>query len=66
MGCPDAVRDGIMALPGIYEVTYDVGQDIFQVRYEKGRLGLPDIFAAVHRAGLKLGRDYLPEVIQEE
>lgn len=55
-----------MALPGIYEVTYDVGQDIFQVRYEEGRLGLPDIFAAVHRAGLKLGRDYLPEVIQEE
>ena len=52
-----------MALPGIYDVTYDAGQDIFAVRYEEGRIGLPAIFAAVHNAGRTMGREYLPEAL---
>ena len=52
-----------MALPGIYDVTYDAGQDIFAVRYEEGRLSLPAIFAAVHNAGRQMGREYLPEAL---
>jgi hypothetical protein len=57
------VRAGIMALPGIYEVTYDAGQDTFEVSYEEGRIGLPAIFAAVHTAGRQMGREYLPEAL---
>lgn len=52
-----------MALPGIYEVTYDAGQDTFEVRYEERRIGLPAIFSAVHNAGRRMGREYLPEVL---
>jgi hypothetical protein len=59
------VRDGIKALPGIQAVTYDPHQDIFEVRYEAGRLGLPAIWAAVHQAGRKMGREYTPEIISE-
>lgn len=57
------MRAGIMALPGIHEVIYDAGQDTFEVRYEEGRIGVSDIFAAVHQAGRKMGREYLPEAI---
>ena len=57
------MRDGIMSLPGVHEVTYEAGQDIFEVRYEDGRIGVPAIFAAVHHAGRKMGREYLPEAL---
>lgn len=52
-----------MALPGIHDVAYDAGQDIFAVRYEAGRIDLSAIFAAVHNAGRKMGREYLPEAL---
>jgi hypothetical protein len=59
------VRDGIMALPGVHTVTYDPHQDIFEVRYEAGRPGVSAIWAAVHQAGRKMGREYLPEALTE-
>jgi len=52
-----------MALPGIHEATYDAAQDIFEVRYDEGRIGVPAIFTAVHHAGRKMGREYLPEAL---
>jgi hypothetical protein len=57
------VRAGIMALPGIHEATYNAEQDIFEVRYEEGRIGVPAIFAAVHNAGRQMGREYMPETL---
>jgi copper chaperone CopZ len=66
MGCPDAVRAGIMALPGVQEVSYDPGQDVFEVQYNEERLALPVIFAAVHQAGRKMGKEYLPELLSRE
>ncbi|MBW1992677.1 MAG: hypothetical protein JRI59_11340 [Deltaproteobacteria bacterium] len=47
----------------MHEVTYDVGQDVFEVHYEEGRLGVPAIFAAVYNAGRKMGREYFPEAL---
>ncbi|MDI6852668.1 MAG: hypothetical protein QME75_03545 [Deltaproteobacteria bacterium] len=52
-----------MALPGIHEATYNAEQDIFEVRYEEGRISVPAIFAAVHQAGRQMGREYLPEAL---
>ncbi len=57
------MRDGIMRLPGIYAVQYDAQQDLFVVEYESGRIGAEAIFAMVHQAGQKMGREYFPELL---
>jgi copper chaperone CopZ len=61
VGCPDAVRAGILTLPGIYEVQYDAQANMFVVKYETGRISLEAIFARVHQAGRRMGREYFPE-----
>lgn len=52
-----------MTLPGIHDATYNAEMDIFEVRYEEGRISVTAIFAAVHNAGRQMGREYLPEAL---
>lgn len=59
------MRDGILALPGVARVEYDAGRDLFLMEYDAGRLSLSVIFAQIHQAGRRLGRDYVPEVVAE-
>ena len=59
------MRDGLLSLPGIHEVSYDAAQDLFTVRYEAGRIGISAMFQAVHQAGRRLGREYVPEIVTE-
>jgi copper chaperone CopZ len=52
-------------IPGVRIAQYDNESGIFSVYYDENRLGLEEIFAAVFRAGKKMGKDYLPEVAAE-
>jgi copper chaperone CopZ len=62
MGCPDAVRAELLKLPGVLEVTYQIKQDRFAVRFETVLVSLEAIFAAIANAGRMMGKEYFPEV----
>lgn len=62
MGCPDAVRAGLLRVEGVLEVTYHPDQDLFTVRFESAFANLETIFAAVFAAGKQMGQEYFPEV----
>ena len=62
MGCPDAVRVELLKLPGVLEVTYNIKQDRFVVRFESVLVSLETIFAAIANAGRMMGKEYFPEV----
>jgi SSS family solute:Na+ symporter/sodium/proline symporter len=62
MGCPDAVRAGLLRVEGVLEVTYHTEQELFTVRFESVLTNLETIFAAVLTAGKQMGQEYLPEV----
>lgn len=63
MSCADAVRAGLLNLPGILEVKYAAEQELFSVSFESVLVSLETIFAAVFTTGKQLGRDYFPEVV---
>lgn len=65
MGCPDAVRAGLLALPGVARVEYDAARDLFTLDYDDTRLPLRLIFTQIHQAGRSLGREYEPEIVAE-
>ncbi len=65
MGCPDAVRAGLLALPGVARVEYDAARDLFTLDYDDSRLDLRLIFTQIHRAGRSMGREYEPEIVAE-
>jgi copper chaperone CopZ len=52
-------------VPGVRIAQYDPESELFSVYYDQERLGLEAIFAAVFRAGKKMGKEYLPEVVAE-
>jgi copper chaperone CopZ len=49
-------------VPGVRIAQYDAESEQFSVFYDQERIGLEEIFAAVFRAGKKMGKEYLPEV----
>jgi copper chaperone CopZ len=63
VSCADAVRAGLLNLPGILEVKYLADQDLFAVNYESVLVSLETIFAAVFTTGKQLGQDYFPEAV---
>jgi copper chaperone CopZ len=63
MGCPDAVRAGLLRVEGVLEVTYHAEQELFTVRFESVLTNLETIFAAVFTAGKQMGQEYFPEVV---
>ncbi len=63
MGCPDAVRAGLLRVKGVLEVAYHPDQDLFMVRFESVLASLETIFAAVFAAGKQMGQEYFPEVV---
>jgi len=63
VGCPDAVRAVVLALPGVEKIDYDVQLDLFSLEYDPGRLKIEDIFAAVVRGGKKVGQEYRPKIM---
>jgi hypothetical protein len=57
------VGAAITALPGIAAMTYDAQEDLFTVSFDPHLARIEDIFAAVHLAGRREGREYLPRVV---
>jgi copper chaperone CopZ len=52
----------ISQLRGIAAVAYDAREDRFTVRFDARQIALADIFAAIHTAGRKEGREFLPRL----
>jgi hypothetical protein len=63
MGCPDAVRAGLLKVNGVLGVTYRPDEDRFAVRFESVLVGLETILATVSFAGVMMGKEYVPEVV---
>jgi copper chaperone CopZ len=63
MGCPDAVRAGLLRVEGVLAVAYHPDQDLFSVSFESVLVNLETIFAAVFAAGKSMGQEYFPEVV---
>jgi hypothetical protein len=58
------VRAGLMELPGMNRVEYDPQLDRFIADYDPAEVEVPAIFAAVFRAGKKMGQEYLPRLVE--
>lgn len=63
MGCPDAVRAAVLALPGIQSIVYEAQKDLFILSYRQDKIKLPTIFAAIGQAGRRSGREFLPQIV---
>ncbi len=65
MGCPDAVRAAVTALPGVLSISYQPETDLFRLTYRTDKVQLPTIFAAVWEAGRQNGREFVPQVVND-
>uniref|UniRef100_A0A7C3ZCL8 Heavy-metal-associated domain-containing protein n=1 Tax=Desulfobacca acetoxidans TaxID=60893 RepID=A0A7C3ZCL8_9BACT len=63
MGCPDAVSDEIKRIPGIIRVEFDPETRRFHVEFHKRFVTPENILAAVWQAGRKMGKEYLPRIL---
>jgi copper chaperone CopZ len=63
VGCPDAVCAEIKTIPGITRVEFDQETRLFQVEFHQRFVSTDDIFAAVWQAGKKIGKEYLPQIV---
>jgi len=63
VGCPDAVCAEIKNIPGILRVEFDQQTRLFHVEFHQRFVSPEDILAAVWRAGRKMGREYIPELL---
>jgi hypothetical protein len=57
------VRAAVEELPGVARVEYDPGQDLFTLDYDPAWSEVAAIFAAVFKAGKKMGQEYLPRLV---
>jgi hypothetical protein len=57
------VRAAVEKLPGVSQVVYDSGKDLFTAAYEPGLTDPAAIFAAVFVAGKQMGQEYLPRLV---
>ncbi len=57
------MRAELLKLPGVLDVQYQIGQDLFHVRFEGILVTLETIFATVFLAGKKMGQEYAPELV---
>jgi hypothetical protein len=57
------VCDEIKKIPGITRVEFDQETRLFQVEFHQRFVTPEDIFAAVWQAGKKMGKEYLPRIV---
>jgi copper chaperone CopZ len=57
------VRAEVAGLKGVSRVAYQADQDVFTVQFDREEVTLEAIFTAVYAAGKKMGRDYLPQLL---
>ncbi len=65
MGCPDAVRAALTAMPGVVSLTYEPAADLFHLTYRSDKVQPETIFAAVWQAGRQQGREFLPRLVED-
>jgi hypothetical protein len=58
------VRAELINLPGLTSIRYEAEQDIFVIGYRPDRVQVADMFSAIWAAGLKQGREFVPEVVE--
>ena len=65
MGCPDAVRAALTALPGVVSISYHPETDLFRLTYRADKVQLATIFAAVWEAGRRNGQEFVPRLVED-